>query len=101
MAKNANFGPNLVVFGPKVLIFTEVSKSFGSHIRENHLGTLFALFFGGAYGTKSIFWAKFGRFWAKNSNFYEREQKKMPVLGQIWQRQRMWSRLDLRRNGRF
>ena len=28
MTKNAYFGPNLAVFGPKVLIFMGVSKSF-------------------------------------------------------------------------
>ena len=34
MAKNVDFGPNLVVFGPKILIFMGVSKSFGTHIME-------------------------------------------------------------------
>ena len=43
---NAYFGPNLVVFGPKFLILTGGSKSFSAHITENHLGTLFASFFG-------------------------------------------------------
>ena len=31
MTKNAYFGPNLVVIGPKILIFTGRSKSFGTH----------------------------------------------------------------------
>ena len=34
MTKNACFGPNLAVFGPKILIFMWVSKSFGIHITE-------------------------------------------------------------------
>ena len=33
--KNANFGPNLVGFGQKILIFTGESKSFATHITEN------------------------------------------------------------------
>ena len=60
-----------------------VSKSFGTNITENHLDTLFALVFGRAWDKmgkkcqylaqndqKCIFWTKFGRFWAKNPNFY-------------------------------
>ena len=43
------------------------SKSFGTHITENHLGTSLALFFGRA-GIK----------WAKNANFWP----KMSILGQ-------------------
>ena len=35
MTKNADFGPNLAIFGPKILIFMGVSKSFGTHIMEN------------------------------------------------------------------
>ena len=140
MIKNANFRPNLVVFGQKILTFTGESKSFDTHITEkptrqlvrivygqawdkmgqkhqylalndqkyffltkfgknpnsngrkqffdqiwpkilipmggikkNHLGTLFASFFGRPWdrvGQKSQFWAKFGRLWAKNPNFY-------------------------------
>ena len=48
MTKNADYGPNLAVFGPKILIFMGVSKSFGTNITENHLGNLSALFFGQA-----------------------------------------------------
>ena len=48
MTKNADFGPNLAVFGPKILIFMGVSKSFGTNITENHLDNLSALFFGQA-----------------------------------------------------
>merc|ERR1711884_870734 len=33
--KNANFGPNLVVLGQKILIFTGEIKSFVPHIMEN------------------------------------------------------------------
>ena len=32
MTKNAYFGPILAVFGPKILILIQVSKSFGTHI---------------------------------------------------------------------
>ena len=48
MTKNEYFGPNLAVFGPKILIFMGVSKSFGTNITENHLDNLSALFFGQA-----------------------------------------------------
>ena len=48
MTKNADFGPNLAVFGPKILIFMGVSKSFGTNITENHQDNLSALFFGQA-----------------------------------------------------
>ena len=48
MTKNADFGPNLAVFGPKILIFMGISKSFGTNITENHFGNLSALFFGHA-----------------------------------------------------
>ena len=48
MTKNADFGSNLAVFGPKILIFMGVSKSFGTNITENHFGNLSALFFGHA-----------------------------------------------------
>ena len=45
--RKAYFGPNLVVFGPKnLIILTGGSQSCGTPITENHLGTLFALFFG-------------------------------------------------------
>ena len=66
MTTNAYFGPNLAVFGPKILIFRGVSESFGTNITENHLDNLSALFFGQALdqmgqiwlflGQKSIFW---------------------------------------------
>ena len=35
LGKNANFGPNLVVLGQKILIFTGEIKSFVTHIMEN------------------------------------------------------------------
>ena len=38
----------MAVFGPKILIFMGVSKSFGTNITENHFGNLSALFFGQA-----------------------------------------------------
>ena len=73
MTKNANFGPNLVIFGQKSPILTGESKSFVTHIKEKDLSTLFALFFGRAWDEmgqkcqyltqndqKCIFWTKFG-----------------------------------------
>ena len=63
------FGPNLAAFGPKILIFMGVSKSFGTNITENHLDNLFASFFGQALdqmGQKC-------RYLAQNAS-----------LGQIW-----------------
>ena len=34
LTKNAYFGPNLAVFGPKILISTGGSKIFGTHVTE-------------------------------------------------------------------
>ena len=31
LAKKANFGPNLAIYGPKILPLIGVSKSFGTH----------------------------------------------------------------------
>ena len=91
MTKNANFGPNLVVFGQKILIFTWEIKSFGTHLTEKsprHLSIIFAFFFGRAQDEmgqkcqnfaqndqKCQFWAKFGHFWAKNPYFFREKQK--------------------------
>ena len=65
MTKNAYFGPILAVFGPNILIFRGVSKSFVTNITENHLDNLAALFFGQALdqmGQKC-------RYLAKNASF--------------------------------
>ena len=57
LTKNANFGPNLVVLGQKILISTGKIKSFVTHITENpprhlvHIG--FWLGIGLVYGTQS------------------------------------------------
>ena len=63
-------------FGPKILIFMEVSKSFGTHLTENHRGT-----FIGSNGPKmKIFFAK-----------------KMPSLGQMcpsWGKNPFFGRLS-------
>ena len=45
MPKNAYFGPNLAFFGPKVLIFTGGSNSFGTHVTEKPLGHLVLIVF--------------------------------------------------------
>ena len=66
MTKNADFGPNLAVFGPKILIFMGVNKSFGTNITENHFGNLSTLFFGQALdqmGQKCRYLAQNARFW--------------------------------------
>merc|ERR1711994_17449 len=88
MNKNAIFGPNLDFYGQKILIFTGEIKSFVTHIRKTHLGTLFTLVFGQTLDKmckkwqylaqndqKCRFWTKFGRFSAKNPNFYGSKSK--------------------------
>ena len=52
-------------FWAKILIFTGGSKSFGTHITENHIGPLFTYFLVG-YVIK----------WAKNANIWP----KMPIF---------------------
>ena len=46
MSKNAYFGPIWAIFWSKILIFMEVSKSFGTNLTENHFGSLSTLYFG-------------------------------------------------------
>ena len=70
MTTNADFGPNLAIFRPKILIFMGVSKSFGTNITENHSGNLSALFF----------WSGIRSNGPKKADIWP----KMPVLGQIW-----------------
>ena len=48
MTKTAYFGPNLAVFWTKIQIFMGGIQSFGTHITENHPGTLFTFLFGRA-----------------------------------------------------
>ena len=45
MTKNADSGPNLAVFGPKIQIFMQASKSFGTHTTEKPPWHSFALFY--------------------------------------------------------
>ena len=59
MNKNANFGPNLVVFVQKILIFNGM-KSFVTHITENPLKHL----------VRIVFWSGMGR-----------NGQKMPIFG--------------------
>ena len=74
------FGAKIAPFGPNIIIILGGSKSFGTNISENHLGTSFALFCGLAWhqmgqkgqylaqnNQKCIFWAKFGRFSGQKS----------------------------------
>ena len=60
------------VFGPKILIFMGVSKSFGTNITENHLDNLFASFFGQALdqmGQKCRYLAQNASFWPNLAAF--------------------------------
>ena len=64
MTKNANFGPNLVVSGHKILILTGESKRFGTDTTEKppkHLVCIVS----GRYGIK----------WAKNANIWPKMTK--------------------------
>ena len=76
MTKNAYFGPKLAAFGSKTLILMGGSKSFGTHLTENPPRKLVRIVFLSGigsngpkmmiFGQKCQFWAKLGRFWAKN-----------------------------------
>ena len=63
MTKNANFGPNLAVFRPKILILTGGSKSFCTHINEKPPGQLVHISFLRGIGSNG---------------------PKKPIFGQIW-----------------
>ena len=63
MTKNANFGPNLAVFRPKILILTGGSKSFCTHITEKPPGQLVHISFLRGIGSNG---------------------PKKPIFGQIW-----------------
>ena len=84
MDRNAKFGLNLVVFGQKILFFTEEIKSFVTHLTKNPPWHLVHIGFWSGIGqnvqkngniwpkmTKNAdFGPNFGRFWAKNPYFY-------------------------------
>ena len=76
MTKNANFEPNLVVFGQEILIFMGLSKSFGTNITENHLDNLSALFFGQAFDQMGQIWPFLGQ----KSNFVGAGSKNFGTL---------------------
>ena len=86
MAKNADFGPSLAVFGPNILFFMGVSKNFGTNITENHLDNLSALFFGQALdqmGQKCRYLAQNASFWPNlgpKSNFLGAGSKNFGIL---------------------
>ena len=63
LAQNANFGPNLAVFRPKILILTGGSKSFCTHITEKPPGQLVHISFLRGIGSNG---------------------PKKPIFGQIW-----------------
>ena len=60
MTKNANFGPNLVVFGQNILIFTGEIKSFVTHITKNPPRHLVHIVFWSGIGQKVQKMAIFG-----------------------------------------
>ena len=60
LTKNANFGPNLVVFGQKILFFTGEIKSFVTHITENPPRHLVHIVFWSGIGQKVQKMAIFG-----------------------------------------
>ena len=69
LTKNANFGPNLVVFGQKILFFTGEIKSFVTNITINPPRHLVHI----------LFWSDIGSNAQKNNIWPE-----MPIMGQIW-----------------
>ena len=70
MTKNADFGPNLAVFGPKILIFMGVSKKFWYQHNRKPPRQL----------VRIVFWSGIRSNGPKNADIWP----KMPVLGQIW-----------------
>ena len=73
VTENANFGPNLVVFGQKILIFTGESKNFGTHITEKPPRHLVHIVFWSGMGWNGPKMLIFGPKWPK-----------MHILDQIW-----------------
>ena len=61
ITENAYFGQNLAFFGPKFLILTEGSKSFGTHLREKQPRHLVGI----------VLWLSMGPNWPK-----------IPIFGQ-------------------
>ena len=70
ITKNACVGPNLFIFGPKILIFMRGSKSFDTHIMKKTPRHLIHIVFWSATGSKE----------PKNSNIW----RKKPISGHIW-----------------
>ena len=80
MTKNAYFGPNLAVFGQKILTFMGGGKSFGTNVTKKPPRHLVGNVYWSAWdhlGQKCQYLAeqkqccaKFGRLGAKNPNFY-------------------------------
>ena len=64
--KNANFGPNLVVFGQKILFFTWEIKTFVTHITENPPRHLVHI----------VFWSGNGQNVQKNGNIWPKMTKR-------------------------
>ena len=65
MNKNADFGPNLDVFGQKILIYTGEIRGFVTHITENPPNHLVRVDFFVGHGTT----------WAKNANIWPKMTK--------------------------
>ena len=60
LTKTANFGPNLVVFGQKILIFTGEIQIFVTHITEKPPRHLVHI----------VFWSGIGQNVQKNGNIW-------------------------------
>ena len=77
MNKNANFGPNLVVLGQKVLISTGEIKRFVTQKTENPPRHL----------VRIVFWSGMGRNGGKNANIWPKMTKNAyfgPNLAVFW-----------------
>ena len=74
MTKNAYLGPILDVFGPNILIFMGVSKSFGTHIMEKPPRQLVRIFFGSGIRSNgpnlAVFGPKIHFFGGREYNFW-------------------------------
>ena len=67
--QNANFGPNLVVFGHKILFFTGEIKIFVTYITENPSRHLVHIVFWSGIGKNVQRMAIFGPKMTKNADF--------------------------------
>jgi hypothetical protein len=77
LTKTAHFGPNLVVFGQKILFFTGEIKSFVAHITENPP----------KHPVHIVFWSGIGQNVQKNGNIWPKMTNNAdfgPNCGRFW-----------------